>query len=457
MLIQMLPLFEKPMGVVSRFRSRLRANREQGSSVRQAILAVALICVSICSPGFMAAQTETGTLQGTTTALNPQGQPFPVGGVAIKLTANAPGLQPVVAYSDEKGKYEIPDLPAGPYTLDATIEGFKPIILKVTITAGQTLKQDIRLQFQEIRQKVEVRETAPIISTEGTNPATQTLQAKQLLTIPVVQQEFKQELPVTPGVLQIQTGKIFIKGVPESQSMLLLDSAQAVDPVTGTYSIDVPIDAIQTLDVYKAPFGAQYGGFVGGMTSIDLKAPPNQWHMAMHDLNPSLRGKQGHLVGFARATPRIRFGGPLWKNKVNFAESFLYEMRKPDVRGLAWPNDSQKIQGYNSITQFQFLLSPQHYASLTVNLFPRRYQWADLNALIPRRRRRTPARKVTPSTAATPINSSREAFCIRFSSSLECRVTRTGTARRTCCSRQQVLVETTSTRGPETGIRKRAR
>ena len=384
MLIQMLLLFERPKGIFSRFRTHLRADHEERSSLRYATLAAALILGFICAPGIATAQTEAGTLQGKTTALSPKGQPFPIGGVTIKLTANAPGLQPVVAYSNENGEYELQDLPAGPYTLDATIEGFKPVTRKITITAGQTLTEDIRLLLLEIRQKVEVRETAPIVSTQGTSPATQTLQSKQLLSIPVVRQEFKQELPITPGVLQIQTGKIFIKGVPESQSMLLLDSAQAVDPVTGTYSIDVPIDAIQNLDVFKAPFGAQYGGFVGGMTSIEMKAPPNQWHLTMHDLNPSLRGKQGHLIGFAKSTPRIRFGGPLWNNKINFAESFLYEMRKPDVRGLAWPNDSTKIQGYNSITHFQFLLSQQHYASLTVNLFPRRYQWADLNALIPR-------------------------------------------------------------------------
>jgi hypothetical protein len=384
MLIQLLNLFERPMNIFSRFRSHLRADQEQKSSLRYTTLAAALILGFICAPGIAMAQTENGALQGTTTAANPHGQPFPVGGVAIKLTANAPGLPPETVYSNEKGEYELQDIPAGPYTLDATIEGFKPVTRKITITAGQTLTEDIRLLLLEIRQKVEVRETAPIVSTQGTSPATQTLQSKQLLSIPVVRQEFKQELPITPGVLQVQTGKIFIKGVPESQSMLLLDSAQAVDPVTGTYSIDVPIDAIQNLDVYKAPFGAQYGGFVGGMTSIDLKAPPNQWHMIMHDLNPSLRGKQGHLIGFAKSTPRIRFGGPLLKNKINFAESFLYEMRKPDVRGLPWPNDSTKIQGYNSITHFQFLLSQQHYASLTVNLFPRRYQWADLNALIPR-------------------------------------------------------------------------
>lgn len=372
------------MNIFLRFRYRLRAIRERNPSLRHATLAAALVLVFISAFGTATAQIATGSLQGKTTALSPNGQPSPLGGVAIKLTANAPGLQPLTAYSDEKGEYEIKDIPAGPYSLEATVEGFKAVSRKITITAGQTLTEDISLQLKEVVEKVEVRETAPVVSTQGTNPAAQTLQTKQLLSIPVQQQEFKQELPVTPGVLQIQTGKIYIKGVPEGESMLLLDSMQAVDPVTGRYSIDVPIDAIESLDVYKAPFGAQYGGFVGGMTSIDLKAPPNQWHLSMHDLNPSLRGKQGHLVGFAKATPRIRFGGPLWKDKINFSESFLYEMRKPDVRGLPWPNDSTKIQGYNSITNFQFLLSQRHVASLTVNFFPRRYQWADLNALIPR-------------------------------------------------------------------------
>ena len=384
MLIRMTRLLIKEISTVSRSRFHLRASRESANLARRAALMAAFLLAFLWTPGIAAAQSATGTLHGTTTALNPQGQPFAVGGVAIKLTGNTPGLPSPSTYSGGNGEYEFSDLPAGSYALDATLEGFKPVTRKLTIAAGQALIENIQMQFEEIRQKVEVKETAPVVSTQGTTPASQTLQTKQLLTLPVVQQEFKQELPVTPGVVQIQSGKIYIKGVPEGQSMLLVDSAQAVDPVTGTYSIDVPIDAIESLDVYKAPFGAQYGGFAGGMTSVLLKAPPNQWHLTMHDLNPSLRGKQGHLVGFARATPRIRFGGPLWKNKVNFAESFLYEMRKPNVRGLAWPNDSTKIQGYNSITHFQFLLSPQHYASLTFSLFPRRYQWADLNALIPR-------------------------------------------------------------------------
>ncbi len=349
------------------------------------VAAAALMVLVAGIPGRAVPQTASGgTLHGTTTALNPQGQAFVVAGVTVSLKGNASGLPSLSTYSDNTGAYEFSGLPPGPYTLEAHLEGFKVVTRKITVAAGKDVVENIRMQFLEVRQKVEVRESLPVVSTQSTAPPTQTLQQEQLLSIPVIQQEFKHVLPVTPGVLRMQTGKIFIKGVPESQSMLLLDSAQAVDPVTGDFSIDVPIDAIQSMDVYKAPFQARYGGFVGGMTDISLKAPPSQWDLVMRDLNPSIRGKAGHFVGFARATPRIRFGGPLWKNKINFAESFLYELRKPDVRGLAWPNDERKIQGYNSITNFQFILSSRHLMSLSVNLFPRRDQWANLNALMPR-------------------------------------------------------------------------
>jgi len=384
MLIPMIRLLEKGIFVPPRSRAYLAARQRYALPTRLSVLAAVSLFAFLWTPGFAAAQSATGALHGTTTANNPQGQAFAVAGVAIKLTGTTPGLPSPTTYSGENGEYEFQDLPAGSYTLDATIEGFKPLTRKVAISAGQTAVENIQMQFETIRQRVEVRETAPVVSTQGTTPPTVTLQPKQLQTLPVIQHEFKQELPVTPGVVKIQSGKIFIKGVPESQSMLLLDSAQAVNPVTGAYSIDVPIDAIQSLEVYKAPFGAQYGGFVGGMTNIELKPPPDQWHLSMHDLNPSLRGKEGDLIGFSRATPRMRFGGPLWKHKVHFAESFLYEIRKPKVPGLAWPNDETYIQGYNSITNFQFLLSPRHYESLSVNLFPRRAQWANLNALIPR-------------------------------------------------------------------------
>lgn len=368
--------------LLSRFHSH--TIRKHVQFARGITLTAAFLSAFLLTPGLMVGQRATCSLTGSTTAINPEGQAFSVGGVAIKLTGNTAGLPSPSAYSDSEGDYEFKDLPAGSYTLKATIQGFKPVTRQITISAGQALVENIEMEFETLRQRVEVRESAPLLSTQGTTPPTITLQTKQLAILPVTQHDFREELPVTPGVVKVLSGKIYIKGVPESQSMLLLDSAEAVNPVTGAYSINVPVNAIQSLQVYKAPFGAQYGGFVGGMTTINLKPPPSQWHLTMQHLNPALRGKEGDLVGFSRATPRMRFGGPLLKHKVYFAESFLYDMRKPDVRGLAWPNDETYIEGTNSITNFQFQLSQRNYASIAVNIFPRHTMWANLNVLIPR-------------------------------------------------------------------------
>lgn len=189
-------------------------------------------------------------------------------------------------------------------------------------------------------------------------------------------------LPFVPSVVQPYNEKIYIRGAEETEGMLLTDSLESADPVTGSFDIDVPIDAIDSLEVFKAPFLTEYGGFSGGMTSINTKAPSSQWRFSMNDLNPSIRGKAGHWVGFSKAEPRLYFSGPLLK-KLTFSEAFMYEMRKDSVRGLAWPHDQTKTQGYTSFASFQYLFSATHLIVARVNLFPRRQQFANINSLVP--------------------------------------------------------------------------
>ena len=343
-----------------------------------------LLLVCLGGARFVSAQSPTGALQGTVTASSPRGRPSALQGVTLTLSGRTSGLPPQTTYSGAGGAYEFRDVPAGSYTLRVTSRGLKRVTRNIQIPSGRTVVRNIRMHLQVVRQSVKVEAKASVVSVQSAAPPIQTLHPQQLQTLPVARRELRQELPVTPGVVPGRSGKIFIKGVPEGQGMLLLDSAQAVEPVTGSYSINVPVNAIQSLDVYKAPFGAQYGGFTGGLANIGLKPPPARWGLTLGRMDPSFRGKEGHLAGLSRATPQVRFGGPLWKNKVNFAESFRYELDKPDVRGLAWPENEKKLQGYDSITQFQLFLSPRNYASFTLSLFPRREEWADLNALVPR-------------------------------------------------------------------------
>ena len=62
---------------------------------------------------------------------------------------------------------------------------------------------------------------------------------------------------------------------------------------------------------------------------------------------------------------------------------FTYDVNKSPARGLAWPHNETKRQGFDTLTSFQAVLSPQHLLSVNVNGFSSRRQFADINALVP--------------------------------------------------------------------------
>ncbi len=349
---------------------------------RSVLFAVVALWVGMAPPVAVAQSPQLAVVHGTVTAVTPDGKVFPAGHVEVRLTSANGSQPPRTAVSGESGGFVLADIPPGSYTLTAGGQGFEPFTKSVVLHPSDNLVENIRLKLSEVRQVVEVREKAPPVAQKNTAPPAK-LTASQLITAPVAQQRVKQELPLMPGVIRVLNGETYIEGAPETQGMMEIDSADAVDPVTGSFIVNLPVDAIQSLKVYRAPFEADYDGFIGGLTSIETKTPTSQWTWGMENINPKIRGKQGHIVGIQQAEPRLHFSGPLWSNKLNFAEVFQYTMNKEDIRGLAWPHDETKIQGFNSFSTFQYLFSTRHLLTVNVDLFPRRQEFANLRALIP--------------------------------------------------------------------------
>jgi Carboxypeptidase regulatory-like domain len=332
-------------------------------------------------PELRAGQSSQGSLYGSVEGVSPEGEKFPAQGARLELDGSASHLPSLAVFSDDSGAYKFATVPAGTYVLKVSSPGFKDVTRKVTVAPGEAVIQNLRLELAEVHQEIEVREQAPQVSQQSTAPPA-TLSAPSLKTVPTAQTRYKEALPFIPSVVRTQNEKIYIIGAEETQGMLLTDSLESVDPVTGAFNIDVPIDAIDSLEVFKAPFLTEYGSFSGGVTSIHTRAPSSRWKFSMNDVNPSIRGKAGHWVGFSKAEPRLYFSGPLSK-KLTFSEAFVYELRKDSVRGLAWPHDQSKTQGFTSLTTFQYMFSPSHLAIVRVNVFPRRQQFANINALVP--------------------------------------------------------------------------
>src|SRR5258708_5628444 len=344
------------------------------------LLGAMLLC-AVRLPGQETTQ-KRGAVKGTVSLVNASQERSTPEGLLLELKPLTEGRASLSAVTDEAGNYEFKDVADGDYILQLQTEGIEPFTATLRVRDGMSIVQNISAKLTEVTQKIEVHERIEPLSTTSDSTASK-LSEKQLDALPLTEENFKASLPLTPGVVRTPEGKLNFRGAGEDQSMLVVNDSKMTEPVTGSFSIPVPLDAVQSVRVDRTPYAAENGGFSGGLSVVETVPPPESWKFGVRDLNVSLRGKNDHFVGVARATPRVVFGGPLFSNKVTFSEVFEYDVIRNPVRGLAWPRNEIKKQGFNSYSTLQAIVSPRQVLAVTLNVFPQRTQFANITALIP--------------------------------------------------------------------------
>lgn len=366
----------------------LRHVRRRGPAVTLGLLILFGALLVGSAAGFAqernAAANNSGaaSIIGQVRAVTGQGQTDVLVGMEVTLSGEPLGNASRSAVTDEDGHFQFTQLAPGTYRLGASPEGFQPWIASLTLGQDQAALQDVVLHINSTVQGLEVRGDASEISTESAETSG-ALSDQVLNSLPLAQQKFTDALSLTPGVVRTPEGKLNFDGQTESEGILLINSTENVDPVTGSFSISVPIDMIESMSVHDVPDSAEYGGFSGGLTQIETRPPSDAWNYRVHDFLPGFRGKSGHLRGIADYTPRLVFGGPLIKGKLNFTEELTWEVRNQPVRGLPWPYNETRTRSVTSFTEFQAILSSHHLLEVNVNAFPLRRRFADIDALIP--------------------------------------------------------------------------
>jgi Carboxypeptidase regulatory-like domain len=351
-------------------------------------LAAAIFLLSAAAIGFAQEASpkksgdQTTSLHGTVSTMQ-DNTASGLAGITVKLSHDPPAGTPLSADTDENGRYEFRNLEPGAYTITVVGTGFKAVTKSIVVNPKEKNVQDFSLQLEAVAEKVEVNETAAAISTESAAAPPATVTSTELITIPTPQEKVKDVLPITPGVIRTLDSKLTFKGADENSSLLIVNSARTTDPVTGSFGVPIPTDAVESFAVYKTPYDAGLGSFSGGLTSIETRPPDDKWGFKLRGVVPSVLGKNGSMVGIAEAIPGIAFDAPIVPHKLLLSEVFQYEMKKTTVEGLPWPYDISKRQGFNTFTTIEAILAPNHVLMFTVNAFPLRQQHVDISALVP--------------------------------------------------------------------------
>lgn len=306
----------------------------------------------------------------------------PVSGVLVELKLK--GTLVASASTDEKGEAAFANVAKGTYEIVVSKESFEPLTqADVVVTAGApVLVKFTMIPKLQLKDVVTVQAGAEKGVEKVASPAAD-LQPAEIKGVPSKPATVKDALPLLPGVVRTTEGEIKISGTGEHRSALLVNSADVTDPATGQFGVTVPVDSVQTIEVFKTPYLAQFGRFTAGVVSVETRRGGDKWNFELNDPLPEFRIRSGHLRGLREASPRITFNGPLIENKFYFSEGLEYDLQKRPDRTLPFPFNESKQESLNSFTQLDYILSPVNTLTGTFHVAPRRMEFVNLDFFNP--------------------------------------------------------------------------
>jgi hypothetical protein len=186
----------------------------RSSALPAYLVAILLTLGSLVSPA-LASPTDSpaGSVHGTVLVINPDGRSHVASGAQIRLigaTRDASQL----AVADDSGQYKFDGVRPGGYQLAVALDSFEKVAIPITIRAGETTVEDVKLELKGVRDEVTVKAKRVGLNLRDAAPATEARQqALQLVQI------------VNLGFLRKLT--LNVKGSRASQNGLPVDSAAA--------------------------------------------------------------------------------------------------------------------------------------------------------------------------------------------------------------------------------------
>lgn len=197
---------------------------------------------------------QTGSLTGHITASK-----VPVAYASVSLAGTRHG-----ATANAEGYYQIKNLPAGQYQVVVTLVGYHPEKIKITITDGQTITQNVDLN-ESSSQLNEVVVTGVSRATQlRSNPVPIVVMNKRDIDQQVNNNIIDAIIKGVPGVTAVTTGpnisKPFIRGLGYNRVLTLYDGIRQEGQQWGDeHGIEIDQYGIARAEVIKGPASLTYG------------------------------------------------------------------------------------------------------------------------------------------------------------------------------------------------------
>jgi hypothetical protein len=244
--------------------------------------------------------------------------------------------------TDEKGYYRL-KVPAGPQDIMVSFVGYVTQTFRVNLSQGQQRNLTLAPNPNELDEVVVQGQQTLREKLETTQMGVEHLSVREAKLLPSLfgEVDILKTLQLKPGVQNGGEGSsgIFVRGGSADQNLVLLDNALVYNPnhLFGLFSV-FNSDAVQSVDLYKSGFPAQFGGRLSSV--IDVK------------MREGSREKFTVSGGIGLIASRLSLEGPIQKGK----GSFLVSARRTyfDVFTRAINQANARTENYRPIPNYFF-------------------------------------------------------------------------------------------------------
>lgn len=312
---------------------------------RALVLIAGTLTVAVCLWIPVAGQGTSGSILGTIYDESKAVLP----GVAVTAIDKENG-QKRSAVTDDQGRYTMPQLKLGKYTVQAELPGFKTAAKDVTLTLEGDSVVNLTLGVgSAAATEITVTSEAPMVETTSAT-VRNLVDTQQIRDLPLNGRSFTDLATIQTGVVLDYNGartqignegvKISIAGARRTSTLFQLDGTDLRNQVGSTpgslAGVLLGVDTVREFSVITNVADAEYGNFTGGVVSAVTKSGTNVFHGTVFEFlrNSSLDARnffdRDPRNPLTRSAPppfkRNQFGftagGPIVKDKLFFFTSF---------------------------------------------------------------------------------------------------------------------------------------
>src|SRR6516162_9824178 len=282
--------------------------------------------------GLLLMQADTLSLSGTILDAGAH----PLGDVRVRAE-ELTELKQWEATTESDGNFRFDRLPYGTYRLTIEKSGYFNTSTEIRLESSQRIEFTLAAA-KKVEQDVDVVSRLEPINTDSVSPqVTVNNEVVQNIVYPG-RLNFTNALALMPGVLRDNSGQLHILGGRTDQIRYQLDGMNLTNATAGGLAENIPLDAIESVDLDLAGYAAEFGKGSGGVVRVHSQLTGDKYKVNVTDFVPGIDLRRRSISQFQ---PRLLLSGPVIRNKVWFMYAGSLRYARTWVESLPGPGNRQ--------------------------------------------------------------------------------------------------------------------